>query len=176
MMSAAEYSKHKTIFKKGHKNPISEDIHTLLLAYEGAQTPNRRIKLLVLLYLQTVGFQLQYENKLAGESYKGGLQRQAAGPAGTRLKGAYGVETIAPQKKLVENYGLNTRIPAFGMSLLTQIEEFEIPVFGLSIMDKATNLTVPALRFIRNMKTGIRVAYVRCGPGTSTTPFPLNKR
>lgn len=183
MMTAAEYAKHKTIFKKGHKNPVSEDIHTLLVAYEAAQTPNRKIKLLVLLYflcleyywgkygvkgkepsarkvrksqplvlkdqieaeIQTVSFQQQYQNKLAGESYKGGVQRAAAGGGGTQLKGAYGVEAIAPQKNLVENYALNTRIPAFGMSLLTSTIESDFQVnhgMGMAQSERAAHLKI----------------------------------
>lgn len=156
MMTAAQFHKRKAIGKSQHKNPVSADIYTLLQAYEGALTPNRKLKLLVLLYflcleyewgkfgtkgkaptakqqksnlvlklkaeieaeVASPWFQQQYANKLAGESYKGGVQRAAAGP-GTQLKGAYGVEAIAPQKNVANKYALNRNIPTFGMSLLT---------------------------------------------------------
>ena len=50
-MTASAYHKRKALFKKTHKNPISDDIYKLLLAYEGvATTPNAKLKILVLLY------------------------------------------------------------------------------------------------------------------------------
>lgn len=160
IMSATDFHKRKAIGKSGHKNPIAQDIYTLLSAYEGAQTPNKKLKILILLYflcleyewgkfgvkgkeisnwkkkhnlvlvlktqiedeVASPTFQQQFANKLGGESYKGGVQRAAVG-GGTQLKGGYRVEAIAPKQNSATKYNLQTRIPAFGMSLLTQ--EFE---------------------------------------------------
>jgi hypothetical protein len=51
MISAAQFQKESTFFAKGHKNPIAGDLQTLLNAYEsGTTTPNRKLKLLVMMY------------------------------------------------------------------------------------------------------------------------------
>lgn len=51
MISARQFQSESTFFAKGHKNPIAEDLQTLLNAYEsGATTPNRKLKLLVMMY------------------------------------------------------------------------------------------------------------------------------
>lgn len=51
MITAKQFQKESTFFAKGHKNPIAEDLQTLLNAYEsGTTTPNRRMKLLVMMY------------------------------------------------------------------------------------------------------------------------------
>lgn len=166
IMSASKFHSRKAIGKSGHKNPIAEDIYTLLQAYEAATTPNRKLKLLVLLYflcleyewgkfgikgttpsrwkqnhnlvlvlkkqiedeVNSPTFQQQYQNKLSGESYKGGVMRTAANSGGTQLKAAYGIETIVPQKNVVNKYNLNLRVPSFGMSLLTQEIEADFQV------------------------------------------------
>jgi hypothetical protein len=161
IMSAAKYHKRKAIGSSVHKNAISQDIYTLLQAYEAAGTPNKKLKILVLLYfmclsyekgkfgakgpsytqkkfnlvlelkkqiedeVESADFKQKYANKLGGESYKGGVKRADAG-GGTQLKGAYGIESIAPRKGDQASYGLSTKVPAFGLSLLSATIEDEL--------------------------------------------------
>ena len=157
IMTAAEFHGRKAIGKTQHKNPIAQDIYTLLQAYEGNISPNRKLKLLVLLYflcleyewgkfgargyqrsrfkkenlviklkgqieaeVSSPAFQQPFHNKLAGEGYKAGVKVSSASATGTTLSGAYTVEAVLPQRNVVNKYNLQTRIPAFGMSLLTQ--------------------------------------------------------
>jgi hypothetical protein len=157
MMTAAQFHKRKTTGSAVHTNPISADIYTLLQEYEAANSPNKQLKILVLLYFlcleyewgkfgvrgeqpsawnkkfnlvlvlkrqleEEIGspsFQQKYANKLRGESYKGGVKRADVND-GTRLKGVYGTESISPQQNSVAKYNLNTQIPTFGISLLSQ--------------------------------------------------------
>lgn len=170
IMAASEFHKRKAIGKKEHKNPIAADIYTLLKAYESAtNSPNRKIKLLVLIYflcmeyvwakngtkkggfdpstrknqknkvvqlLQQIetevdspAFQQQLTNMVGGEHYKGGVKQRDAG-TGRALQGHYATEKIAPEANPVNKYNLHTRIPAFGMSLLTQTFELEFQLQG----------------------------------------------
>jgi hypothetical protein len=191
IMTAAQFHKRKAVGHTVHKNPYAQDIYTLLQAYEAANTPNKEMKILVLIYflclqyelakfgtrdktsktgmfkktnmilllkeqieteMDSPAFKQKYANKLAGESYKGGVQRAAAGN-GTQLKGAYGIESIAPRANDANKYGLSTQIPAFGMSLLTQEMEMDFQTnhgmggtqSSTAAHNKITNMTMSEL-------------------------------
>jgi hypothetical protein len=78
------------------------------------------------------GYQRQFQKKLQGERYSGGVKVAEASTKGTKLGEAYKFESVLPQKNLVSKYQLNTTVRSYGISLLSEYLEGELQRNGMT--------------------------------------------
>lgn len=156
MMTLSQFKKAGKLFLRRRSNPLIHDLDKLLDIYHDPRsTPNKKLKVLVMIYLLCKHYEVTKPDGKRGESvsdlkrsaaseinsqgFRSGLLTRAGGggrrsnlPAvagSASLHSRYQIESVMPQQKSVNKLGLKTGIPVFGMS--TVLERYQEILGGM---------------------------------------------